>query len=718
MFRPRFARILAGAVVLCASANAGTPALASPEARKAFQILETAPIRFEASDSQARAFQARGFGYHLRVTSQGAAFLLPGDSGKFRRLQLSLSQSNANAAMSPEGLLPTKTNYFVGPRSKWRTEVPSYRRVRATGVYPGIDLVYYGNGGRLEYDFVVSPGADPDRIRLSFNGAGQVRVNRDGGLELGDGSAALVAHAPEVYQTVDGRRVRVTGKYRVAKGGEVAFVVGSYDRSRSLVIDPVVTYSGYVRDNPNDTIVGVGTDSAGFLYVAGTTSSDAFIATEGAYINAKPGLSDGLSGYWDGYVAVLDPHVTGEASVVYSTFVGGTGSDEVKAMAVDSKGNVYLTGITNSTDFIFSGNAYQSTLVGNTDAFVAKVRPYVYGTDGLEYASLLGGTNDETGWAVAYDSDGRIYMGGTTNSWDFPLIGNSFQAGWSGGSDGVIAVFEPWAEAALSIVYTTYLGGGSNDTIRAIAVDPNGIIAVAGSTNSGDFPLQHAYQTYNLGRTDAFVTKIDRTLGAGVLLGSTILGGSQPDEARHVMFDAAGAIIAVGYTLSPGFPTTDNGPQPNLAGDSDMFVSRLDFAKSGLEVLTYSTMLGGSAADVALGACLDSKGLLYLTGYTLSNDFPLSGVPLQYNKLPGSDGFVTIMDLTKNGSNALVWSTYVGTPGNDMLQGIALDPDGHIVVAGVSGATTFPKGSPVQRNTPAGAYVPAVAVIDQTAIPQ
>ncbi len=488
--------------------------------------------------------------------------------------------------------------------------------------------------------------------------------------------------------------------------GEVGFRLARYDRARELVIDPVLVYSNYLGGHPSDAAIALGVDAQGFVYATGYTTATDFLVTDRAVKSAAVGERDI-------FVVKIDPNAPVDVSVVYSTYLGGTGIDTPKAMVVDGAGNVYITGTTASTDFPTAGSGYQTTLVGKSDAFVTLLDTNGTGTEGLVYSTYLGGTGDQTANAMAVSPQGLVYITGGTSSTDFPQLGASYQGSNAGSADAFIAVFDPSQPQASSLVYTTYFGGEGRETGTAIAVDSEGAILVAGFT-TGVVPLgPNPIQSENRGFGDGFVAKLNPALGAGAaLVYSTLLGGTDLDQPTRILVDRTGGIIVTGFTLSSDFPTTSNALQTTYGGNADAFITRLDPAKPAAEALTYSTFLGGGNADVVYDAILDPQGALYLTGYTMSNDFPIAGNPYQASRIATADAFVTRLDVSRPGAEGLLWSTFLGSAGVDVGYGIVLDLRGRICVAGITTSAAFPQGNPLVRSSQSGGIGPFVVVLD------
>jgi hypothetical protein len=560
--------------------------------------------------------------------------------------------------------LPGKVNYFRGNDSThWRTNVRTYRRVKYTAVYPGVDLVYYGQPQQLEYDFIVAPGADPSTIKLAFAGVEHTAVDARGDLVLKTAGEPLRFQRPIIYQVEDGRRHTVEGGYVHASPREIGFQVGTYDRARPLIIDPVLSYSTYLGGSGNDQGNGIAVDATGAAYMTGYTSSIDFPTL-------NPLQPTHNAGFLDAFVAKLTPDGT---ALVYATYLGGSGQDNAHGIAVDSAGAAYVTGTTGSPDFS-TVRCVQATKRALEDAFVAKLS-----TDGSEliYSTYLGGGGRDFGTAIAVDLTGAAYVTGTTQSSDFPTV-NAFQpvVGNPGGNDGFVAKLTPDGTA---LAYSTYLGGSFSEDGAGIAVDATGAAYVTGDTFSADFPTMNPVQPYRgtQGSSDAFVAKL--APGGKSLIYSTHLGGSFGDDGAGIAV-ATGAVYVTGSTLSPDFPTV-NALQP-MFRLGDAFVVKLPPEGGSL---MYATYLGGSARDSGSGIAVDTAGAAYVTGITRSPDFPTMN-PLQPAYAGFSDAFVA--KLGADGA-ALVYSTYLGGSLADNGLAIAVDLPGAAYVTGLTGSANF-----------------------------
>jgi Beta-propeller repeat/Putative metal-binding motif/Thrombospondin type 3 repeat len=685
------------------SARAGealVPTTAPNEATRARvqQSFAQLPLSFESNVGQANQqvqFLARGPGYNFFLTSQEAVFDLRKTvapvvvGGKAAEdsinqasaavLRMKLEGANPHSQSYALAPLPGKTNYFIGndPR-KWRTNVASYAKVRYRDVYRGIDVMYYGNQRQLEHDFVVAPAADPQQIKLKFEGAEQVLVENEE-LVIKFAGNEVRQRRPVAYQeTADGKRHEVRSSYRLANDGCVGFDLGEYDARRALIIDPIVLgYSTYLGGDANEEAFGIVVDSAGNAYVTGQTSSMNF--------PRQNPIQTANGGRRDVFVAKLNAEGT---ALIYSTYLGGGGDDLGKGIAIDSAGNACITGDTNSNNFpLFNAFGTKLNLNGNpgltTDAFVTKLN--AAGT-ALIYSTYLGGSGTDNGNGIALDSASNAYVTGMTLSSDFP-IRNALDPNANFDQDAFVAKLD----ANGSRIYATYFGGSGLDLGRGIAADSSGNAYVTGQTDSptsfGFTITSGAFDTSFNGSSDAFVMKLNPT--GSSLIYSTYLGGSSADGGSGIAVDSTGNAYVTGGTLSTNFPP-ENPIQPANGGGTDVFVAKLNATGSAL---SYSTYLGGSSNDSGLGIAVDSAGNAYITGQTTSTDFPIEpgAVSTQLN-LNGSgspmftDAFVTKLDAT---GSSRTYSTYLGSDRSDTGNAIAVDSAGNAYVSGFTSSPTF-----------------------------
>ena len=639
------------------------------------------PLSFETNVGQFDPqvdFISRGSGYTLLLTPREAVLAL-----RATVLRMKFAGSEPSPQVAAQDELPGKVNYLFGQDpSKWRTGISTYGKVAYQDLYPGIDLVYYGNQRQLEYDFVVSPGADPDVIALTFDGADQLNVDVQGELVLQTSGGEIRQRKPLIYQELDGVRHEVAGAYKLRDGNTVGFQLGDYDASRPLVIDPVLVYSTFIGGANVDTGADITVDASGNAYVTGSTQllvvPSTFPTTAGAFDTTHNGGSQ------DVFVTKLNP--TGSA-LVYSTFIGGSDLDSASGIAIDSTGNAYVTGTTSSPDFPTTAGAFDTVIAGFRDAFVTKLNP---SGSALVYSTFLGGIDDELGRSIVVDTSGNAYVAGNTTSGGFPTTPGAF--------DTVLnpnEVFEAFVTklnpTGSGLVYSTFLGGSNGSSAEGIAVDTSGNAYVVG-TSSLDFPITAgAFDTTPNGSSDVFVTKLNASATAALY--STFLGGGTQDEGHSIAIDASGNAYVTGFTTSTNFPTTAGAFDTTYNGNFDAFVTKLNPSGSAL---VYSTFLGDVDFDSGNDIVVDTSGSAYLTGATSSPNFPttVDAFDTTFNGGP-SDVFVT--KLNPSGS-ALVYSTFLGGSGNpqetgiqdDAGLGITLDSFGSIYVTGATRSANFP----------------------------
>ena len=646
------------------------------------------PLSFEANVGQTHPqidFISRGNGYTLFLTPREAVLDLratgykQNDHDTVLRMQFVGSETAPRVAGQEE--LPGKVNYLIGKdRSKWRTGISTYAKVAYQNLYPGVDLVYYGNQRQLEYDFVVHPGTNPNVIALNFEGADQLKVDAQGELVLHSGGGEIRQRKPVIYQDVDGVRHEVAGSYKLKDSNTVGFQLADYDTSRPLVIDPVLVYSTFLGGANVDDGFDITVDAAGNAYVTGQTQllvvPSTFPTTPGAFDTTHNGSQDA-------FVTKLNP--TGSA-LVYSTFLGGSDLDSAGGIAIDAAGNAYVTGTTSSPDFPTTVGAFDTMLNGR-DAFVTKLNP---SGSALVYSTLLGGIDDELGSSIAVDIAGNAYVTGSTTSANFPRTPGAFDTTLNPNEvfEAFVTKLNPSGSA---LVYSTLLGGSKGSSPAGIALDTSGNVYVAGTTSSSDFPTTvGAFATTSNGSDDVFVTKLNATGTAAFY--STYLGGGTMEDARGIAIDTSGSAYVTGLTNSINFPTTVGAFDTTYGGNFDGFVTKLNSSGSAL---VYSTYLGDVNFDIGNDIVVDPSGNAYVTGNTASPNFPttVDAFDTTYNG-GSSDAFVTKLNAA---GSAIVYSTFLGGSGDsstgvsdDSGLGITLDSFGSIYVTGATRSANFP----------------------------
>ncbi|MEP6538610.1 MAG: SBBP repeat-containing protein, partial [Bryobacteraceae bacterium] len=588
-------------------------------------------------------------------------------------LRMTFEGANAEALVSAERPLAARANFLTGDDpERWRVNVELFQTVRYRGLYPGIDMTYGGTGRRLKSEFIVAPVANPRLVRMSYSGFKEMFIDGDGRLVFRFESGELRDDAPEVHQLRGGRQVSVPCRYELHGNGSVGFALGPYDPSLELIIDPVLSYSTYLGGSGFDAITGIAVDSSGNAYVAGYTDSLDF-PIAGA-------IQGGTGGGVDAFVAKLNP--AGNA-LLYATYIGGSGDDRARGLALDASGNVIITGSTTSSNFPRVA-AYQTALSGGRDAFITKLNSV---GNVLVFSTYFGGAGYDSGNAIAADSSGSVYIAGDTYSTNLPVLG-PMQSVNAGRQDGFAAKFS----AAGALQYSTYLGGAGDDRALAIAVDTAGAAYITGNTTSANFPVANAFQPANAGGQDAFVTKLNAAGNAIVY--STYLGGSggiagYPESGNGIAVDAALSAYVTGVTHSANFPKQGALQTGHAGGGLDAFVSKFTPAGSAL---VYSTFLGGIGLDTATAIAVDAGGIAYVTGNTTSPDFPTVS-PIQSVKSGSIDAFVVAVD---SAGASLLFSTFFGGNSGDGGTAIALNSSGKVWIAGQTTSTDFPVLGPIQ----------------------
>jgi hypothetical protein len=533
------------------------------------------------------------------------------------RVLMKLGGCAAHPQREGREMLAGYYNYLIGnDPTRHATYVRRYQEAWVKGVYAGIDMRYYLDGERLRYDWVVQPGGDPSQIVFGLEGSEKTYIDSEGRLVFRTRFGEVKLAELRVYQ---GDR-EIAGRF-VERPGGWGIVVGSYDPTQPLVIDPLV-YSTYIGGGGDDRgyAIAVEVDGSGNAYVAGWTLSTDYDVTPGAFQTTRGGGED---------VFVTKLNATGTA-LVYSTYIGGIGNDVGYGIAVDGSGNAYVTGYTNSTNYDVTPGAFQTTIGGSVDVFVTKLN--ATGT-ALVYSTYIGGIGNDVGYGIAVDGSGNAYVTGYTESTDYDVTPGAFQT-TNGGNDDVFVT--KLNATGTALVYSTYIGGSANDYGRAIAVDGSGNAYVTGSTGSTDYDVTPgAFQTTNGGGADVLVTKLNATGTA--LVYSTYIGGSSTDYGDAIAVDGSGNAYVTGLTSSTDYDVTPGAFQTTKGGLSDVFVTKLNATGTAL---VYSTYIGGSGDERGFAIVVDGSGNAYVTGVTYSTDYDVTPGAFQTTNGGGADVLV------------------------------------------------------------------------------
>lgn len=616
------------------------------------------------------------------------------EASRERIIKIGIEGAKRTVNARAEEPLAMKTSYFrAGLR---RANVSSFAKVTYEQVLPGVDIVYHGSGDQLEFDFVVRPGADPSKIVMRYQGQDRLFVNDEGDLVIVAGEQRLVQHLPAVYQRTGDALRLVSGNYSVDGPGRVSFRLGPYDGNRPLVIDPVISYLSFSGGAGTDAAIAMRRDSQGFLYIAGNARSVDIPATSDAF-QARQG------GDQDVFVMKINPNVPSPNDIVSVTYLGGTGTDEVKAMVLDSQNRVLLVGSTGSTNFPTTTGAPQTVHGTDTDAFFVKVDFSQSGTSQLAYSTFFGGSGPESANAIALDALGNTYIAGYSGALDMPIKGNAVQQFNIGGWDSFLAIYDAFG----TLTYSTFLGGSGTDIATGVAPLSDGSVVIAGNTTSNGFPFAGASfdATFHDGGGDIFLARIVPNIGLNGLIYGTYFGGDGIDVLQTMAVTADDKLILAGSTTSSDLPVTLGAIQPFGKGSADLFVAVLDINKPQGAALIYGTYLGGSDVDYLYGVNVKSTSNILLTGYTYSKDFPVTSTAFQPTMAGAPDAFVMKIDLTKAGGAGLIYSSYLGSARADIGYAAEEDgPAGTLYVTGSTAGNTFPVANPFARGNIAGDY--------------
>jgi hypothetical protein len=645
------------------------------------------PISFEENhgqvDSDVRFLAHVGNSAIYFTRSEAVLALYSRDSQKkpvVSALRMQWIGANAYPEMVAERPLPGRINYLIGrDPARWHTDLPTYGRVRYRDLFPGVDAVFFGKDGEIEYDLVLSPGSDLEKISFGLEGVQSMRLASNGDLVLKLANGEVRHRRPMVYQENDGARRWLSAHYVIRRNKTIGYEVAGVNRKLPLVIDPTLSYSTYIGSNTPDSVNSIAVDQFGQAYITGSTVF--------GFPTKNPAQGNQLG--TDAFVTKLSAN---GSSLIYSTILGGSSVDMGNAIAIDRFGSAYVAGETSSTDFPTTPGAFQSPASDADNGFVTKLSP---SGSSFVYSLLLGGGDSDSIRSMALDSEHRVYVTGFTCSLNFP-VKNAFQPVTNsqncadGGGDAFVTRING---AGTDLDYSTYLDGSFGSIGNGIAVDSTFHAYVTGATESADFPTTSgAFQRtltakvipsfpHDIHESNAFVTKF--SADGLSLVYSTFLGGTVSDDAAAIALDSSGRAYVTGSTQSKDFPVTAGAFQKTLHGTTDAFVTKFQISGDGL---FYSTFLGGSGDDGGNSIAVDGLGRAYVAGGTSSANFPVLN-PIQAHLGGSQDAFVTKLSAT---GNALFFSTYLGGAAADNANSIRLDSNANAYVGGVTSSTNFP----------------------------
>ncbi|MEA3558977.1 MAG: SBBP repeat-containing protein, partial [Candidatus Thermoplasmatota archaeon] len=574
------------------------------------------------------------------------------------------------SSSGPEGMeeLDHHTNYFSGSDpDDWHTNVENFENIIYENVWENIDIVYRIVDGRLKYDTLVHPGGNVKDVVFSFQDVSPELI--DGALLIRTPIGDIFDDMPLTYQSDD----EITSSWSMMSDSCIGFEVGQYDPDRELVIDPGLSFSSYAGGSNLDRGRAIVVDSQGYSYIAGYTASNLFPTTTGAYDTSYGGGNNG-----DAFV--MKVNISGDR-LIYSTYLGGSGSDYGMSIDVDSSGNAYIGGQTYSNNFP-TQNAYDGSYLRNGDAFVTKLSPR---GNSLVYSTYLGGYYKDEINGLKVNSAGNAFVTGRSayvqwQGYRYPTTYNAYDRTPNGDGDIVVTKL---ATNGMSLVYSTFIGSNDDETGYGIDLDSSGNAYITGETRSSNFPTTSgAYDRTYGGSGDCFVVKLSSS--GGSLSYSTFFGGSSSDTGYSLVLDRSNQAHITGQTDSSSFPTTNNAYDSSYAGNTDAFISVIS---SNGATMMNSTFVGGSGTDVGRGIAYGPNGMVYITGHTASSNYPTTSDAYSTSNSGNNDVFVTKMNMSGGG---VIYSTYIGGSNNEEARGIYVDDDGLIYVAGETNSNNYP----------------------------
>jgi len=595
------------------------------------------------------------------------------------RMDMELIGSNPNPAILPEGPDEGYVNYYTGNAASGLANVRMYSRIVYKNVYPNIDLVLYARDAGLKYDFVVKPGGNVADIRFRYIGADEVSLLNGGAMRIVNPLGEIQEGSPVSFQSGDPNAntsdVPLISSRFVTKDGVVSFDIPVYDTSKPLVIDPSLQWSTYYGGSNFDRGSAVTTDVAGNVYVAGYTFSTNFPTTAGTFQTTHAGNMDAFLIKFDAAGARQ-----------WATYFGGSNNDPAYGIAINTSGEIYIVGETQSSNLPVTAGAFQTVFGGLSDAYIAK-----FTNAGTRlWASFVGGAGDDNATSVALDGFGVPYITGGTKSNNFPITAGAFQPTYSGLGDAFIIKMT----ATGARTWATYYGGTGEESGQGIALDAADNLAITGPTLSTNLPITGgAFQLAPYGSNDGFVLKMDAT---GARLWATYYGGTLNDVPLGIAFDNLGNILFSGVTNSTDFPVSNNGYRIFSGGGEDAFLVKM--APGGSRV--WATYYGGALDDGSYAVGTDAAGNVAITGRTYSPNFPISSGALQVSNAGAPDAF--IVKFYPSGNR--IWGTYFGGNSLEAAYSVSIQYSGNVVFCGWTASTNFPVTGGAFQSVNAGGF--------------
>lgn len=598
---------------------------------------------------------------------------LSSDKKKYSRAAIYLQFDGSNSTTAPKGQNPNEgvRNFYLGDNaSRWSNHVSSYQELLYQNIWPKIDLLIKSEMDKIKFYWIIRPGGNPDQIEMHYIGAKSLKLDSDGNLLVRHQLGTMTDECPIAFQEEGESKTTIACNFVISMENKmsVRFQTGYYDKATTLYIDPAVSYSTYLGGSLQDAINAVVVDSTGCAYFVGQTSSTNFPTVAGAYQGA-------LAGTTNVFVTKIAANGT---SLIYSTYLGGSGIDIGLAIDIDPSGSAYVTGSTTSANFP-TVDPYQASLAGTQAAFVSKLSP---NGGALTYSTYLGGAaGTTTGYGIGVNGFGQVFVAGETSSASFPTTAGAFDRTFGGVTDGFVSLI---ASGGSTLLASTYLGGTAADSVYGLTLDSSDSVYVTGGTSSADFPTTTgAYQIALAGTENAFVTKLVEDLST--LVFSSYLGGAGTDIARGIEIDANNLACVVGSTTSSDFPTTVGAYQTTYGGGTaDAFVTK--FSLDGGSLI-FSTFLGGSLEDLGRAIFVDMTGHIWIAGSTTSANFPTTPTVITSSLTGSQDWFISMLSAA---GNLLLVSYYLGGTSTQIVNGMAMDSSGSLYVVGTTTSNDFP----------------------------